>query len=113
MKQNKSHRVPNPDRDDLTNAPCARPIEIPPWILSLEMLSLFPLFSDRPLEKASAQDLELPPAPRALAWAGIFTEDLLTRDIWEGVDIGAGERGVVGFQQLRPRSQCEFWRDYW
>ena len=102
MKQNKSHRVPNPDRDDLTNAPRTRPIEIPPWIFSLEMLSLFLLFSDGPLEKASAQDLELPPAPRALAWADIFAEDLLTRDIWEGVDFGAEERSVVGFQRASP-----------
>ena len=66
------------------------------------MLSLFPLLSDRPLEKASVQDLELPPAPRPLAWADIFAEDPLTGDIWEGVDFGAGERGVVGFQRASP-----------
>ena len=60
------------------------------------------LFSDRPLEKASVQDLELPPASRALAWADIIAKDPLAGDIGEGVYFGAEQRGVVRSQWASP-----------
>ena len=90
------------NRGDLTGAPGERLIEIPPWIFTPERLSLLLLFSDRPLEKASVQDLELPPTSRALAWADIIAEDPLTEDIGEGVDFGAEQQGVVRSQWASP-----------
>ena len=58
------------------------------------MLSL--LFSDQAARK------DFPPASRALAWADTIAEDPLTGDIWEGVDFGAEERGMVRFQRASP-----------
>ena len=40
------------------------------------------------------QDLEIPPAPRTLAWADIIAEDPQTWDIWEEVDFGAEQQTV-------------------
>ena len=48
------------------------------------------------------QDLELSSVSRAPAWADIIAEDPLTWDIWEGVDFGTEQRGVVRFQRASP-----------
>ena len=89
---------------DLTDALRTLSIQLPPWGFTPEMLSLFLLFSDRSLEKASVHDLELLPAPRALVWADIIEEDPMTKDIWEGVDLARSSVEWLDSIEYRPRS---------
>lgn len=97
------------DRDDLADALRSRLTELPPSGFTPEILSLFLLLSDRPLEKASVEDLEPALAPQALTWADIIAEDPLTGDIWEDVDFGAeSSEEWSDSSGHRPRSRDEF-----
>lgn len=99
------------NRDDLASALRSRLSELPSLTdgFTPELLSLFLLISDRPLENSRLDDLDaLVPAeePKGLTWADIIADDPLHGDIWRDVDFGAESSDAwsddgVSAQQLR------------
>lgn len=99
------------NRDDLASALRARLSELPSLTSGFtpELLSLFLLISDRPLENSRVDDVDaLVPAeePKGLTWADIVAQDPLVGPEWQDVDFGAESSDEwsddgVSAQQLR------------